>query len=1698
MNRIAILVLGIGLAASALEKTAFVPGTEYVYDYQGQAATGLPDSSKTFSGLKIQAKLRIQVKSPGEFILKADQVKVMFFNGELPTAELPVAQLPEELFTPLTGEPQQVMEQWLMKPVVFRYEQGIISDLRAASANEPSWSKNIKRGILSVLQINVNGVQRITAEDNEATQISNRMGSQADSKVYFRAMEQSVYGECEAAYHVRQLPSIFTPHGRKVMNISKVYNHKNCQNAPVYFNSLFKGLKLSENITQAELLSMGTVVNYNISGDRANFLLESAEVLGQQVFTPLNKEKGSAITFTNQALKLVHLMQIQSPIVVPASMTRWRRGLIMNIPEAASQFSSGSSINSGTPQGINRPEAIALINMIVDATGDREAKIPMVIMKLMKVLRGATLQDLQAICAQYITVPETQLNDKQRTIRTILLDVLPTIGSRASIDYIKSLLTGGKLPISDRVAQLFSTVALITKPDMTLVNTVKSICELPVVGGDVQMKRTCWLSWSALARQLVVLKEQQPSAKVDLRSLWQDIKGIWKVQKSEEDQLLALKVIGNIGLVDSIDLIDTVIHEPAMTRMIRVQAVYALRHLAQVIPTRVRTILLPMYTNPEERTELRVACCKIIIDTKPSPAILEMIAQLLLRETNLHVASFAYSHLKAISESTLPSLRKLAADIKMALRIAKPITPGAHYPKYLHLPIYNDRLRFGAALDLSYVPTQKSILPQSGVVRLNTLVLGYDINVFEAGLYTEGLQTLVEKFLGPHGSLRASKSAFDVLKPRVKRSDKESIDSIKTKLNVKPREPESPKGSVYIKLFGSELRFFTLGRDFITDIMKAGVVSIKDIETELRNGKAVNIHKTVILEDGILKVPTMLGLPLTLNLTAAAHVHVRGQVNVTVTPSLFQAKRPGQTPTEAIAGINVTPKVIVNVIATMGIHTPFIRTGALLKVLLHTAAPVSAKYVMDITNSKSQIIVDNYQQEQKVVSIVSEPVCVVKYLPNLQTQSNWVIKEQPIKNAIQPTIEDTIVLGKDTLGQAELHVKYMVPRMAGPIRSGDSNLLTVTGKKAVTITARPPTERANQIIIEMSYKNNSKPVAEKPRGSLLWSLFGEGSEETPSDLPSAPGFKPVTSQVKLTNPTEHQVLVTVKGAQDRYVKTQLLYQVNEQSLIHNWDLQLIRSAIPNYDTKPYKICVNQLLTFPRLPESFTSPIALAQAKIETQTKIMHGEECHEEKKMEIKVASTKSSEQMLIEQESIIRQWPEFAQCSKDSSSQLKYTPACVALMERLSQLRSMEFEVAYKPETIQSWLRNYLHDYLNYVLRFDYLLPQVILENREIATRAANGTLKLKIGVSHVKPWLMKPAPMSPLNTRLEEVELYSLLNVSLVTPSMARNITAQLPFPMSISARSWWPMRAMQYLFNNHLPAICRLNGNKVRTFDKVQYDIPPVACDTLVAADCSPDARFLVTIATTPNSAMKTLKIFIERQRLRIVPSGNSMRVEVNGVTKQISPEPLIIRQVPSDTSSPIILKIFLDGSFVKVHAPLSLVDVHFTGLEAIVNTSPFYFGKTCGLCGDFNGEQTNEFKTPTKSVLQKPAHMAVSYLIPGPQCDAEAIKAQYGYVTLYSPIGCSRVYKNLIIDRHINDEDKKCFSIGGVQQCVGQCSQPILSGKRLVRFHCIRADEEATRNLVAEVSTSAIPLKKLETMGVDTQVEVDRVSSCGPTF
>lgn len=79
--------------------TEFTSGNEYVYQYESQVLTGIPQVSKQYGGLKIQAKAKIDFISSSDAVLQVGIKPTTFCqdkkfnNGCLTTISLPLDHL---------------------------------------------------------------------------------------------------------------------------------------------------------------------------------------------------------------------------------------------------------------------------------------------------------------------------------------------------------------------------------------------------------------------------------------------------------------------------------------------------------------------------------------------------------------------------------------------------------------------------------------------------------------------------------------------------------------------------------------------------------------------------------------------------------------------------------------------------------------------------------------------------------------------------------------------------------------------------------------------------------------------------------------------------------------------------------------------------------------------------------------------------------------------------------------------------------------------------------------------------------------------------------------------------------------------------------------------------------------------------------------------------------------------------------------------------------------------------------------------------------------------------------------------------------------------------------------------------------------------------------------------------------------------
>jgi len=213
-----------------IEDSAFRPGREYQFFYNGQLTTGVPGASKQHSANRIQALATISIKSQNNVVLRLQNIRMGKMNRQIPN---PRKIMPFEAFEDSPIE--QHLKQKLEAPVKFSYINGMVRDVEFDSKEEP-WSANVKRGVLNLLQVNLQQQRRI--DSPEESGLTNARGSRAsageeslDKPTFFRVMEETLEGECETLYNVQQQPQ-HRSSSQQVLNVTKSINFEKCNKRP--------------------------------------------------------------------------------------------------------------------------------------------------------------------------------------------------------------------------------------------------------------------------------------------------------------------------------------------------------------------------------------------------------------------------------------------------------------------------------------------------------------------------------------------------------------------------------------------------------------------------------------------------------------------------------------------------------------------------------------------------------------------------------------------------------------------------------------------------------------------------------------------------------------------------------------------------------------------------------------------------------------------------------------------------------------------------------------------------------------------------------------------------------------------------------------------------------------------------------------------------------------------------------------------------------------------------------------------------------------------------------------------------------------------------------------------------------------------------------------------------------------------------
>jgi len=325
-----------------------------------------------------------------------------------------------------------------------------------------------------------------------------------------------------------------------------------------------------------------------------------------------------------------------------------------------------------------------------------------------------------------------------------------------------------------------------------------------------------------------------------------------------------------------------------------------------------------------------------------------------------------------------------------------------------------------------------------------------------------------------------------------------------------------------------------------------------------------------------------------------------------------------------------------------------------------------------------------------------------------------------------------------------------------------------------------------------------------------------------------------------------------------------------------------------------------------------------------------------------------------------VRKSPEFLRCKEQEQLGRPLAPVCEIVRHQAASVDEISTEL-----TIPS----YLHKYT-------------------IIRKLAGLTRSLLIGQLFETPSTYVSDVIMKINAKVSRdgnegqviIEYngikYEITNIRL--PTLLKGV-------LPISLRNPLLYLGVQKLSANQIPTSCHVGHNHITTFDKKTYDYELNDCYHMLFGGEYRTTPVLVMGKMIPGAVKelsKEIEIIVHPfMIIRMTPvSATNMKVllTMDGQEPVVTLQPGEVKRFV-DQNSLVLLEITrYEDNVYLVNAVQEGLWVLFDGQHAEISASALMKSKAYGLCGDLNGENTADLKTPQRCLMSQPKLAAYSYM------------------------------------------------------------------------------------------------------------------------
>ncbi|NWS51043.1 VIT1 protein, partial [Chunga burmeisteri] len=894
----------------------------YTFDYESILLSGLPEKGLARAGIRIKSKVEISGIGPKLCLIRIHSIEAAEYNGVWPTSSFSRSL---KLTQVLTGQ--------LSNPIKFEYSNGHVGDLMAPDSVSDD-GLNIYRGILNVVELSVKKMP-----------------------YSYSMQEAGIEGICNTTYTIQENKRANLVYVTKSKDLNSCEEKVQMVTGSAYTHPCWTCQQRNKN-------SKATATyNYKIKYTRNEAVITQADVEEIHQFAPFNEiTGGNAIVEARQKLALIDVQKHMAE--VPPKEFQNRGSL---------QYRFGSEllqlpVHLFKIKNVESQIEESLQDLVESMTEQFPSEAPAKALKLMHLFRAANEDNYESVWKQFSSRP---------AYRRCILDIIPAVASHHALRFLRQKMERQELT-NWEAAQTVLVALHSSTPTRDVMEEATLIMKKHCPRSSTVLGKVCHLSYASLCHK-------QCSSSDSCSECLQLLHGFAgeALSKSNTEEIsLALKALGNVGQPASIKHIKKFLPGYAagasdLPLKVHATAVMALKNIGMKDPKMVQGITLEIFLNDKIHPRVRMLAAVVLLETKPGLPILTTLADAVLKEPSMQVASFIYSYLRALGRSTAPDLQVMASACRMAIRVLNPKfdRSGYQFSKVFRFSMFKEFLMSGLAAKYLVLNNAGSLIPMMAMSQLRTHFLGRVADPLEVGITVEGLQEMFAKGYSPD---RDWETDYDFKK------------ILKTLSDWKAFPSDKPFVSGYLKMFGQELFFGGLDKNTMQNALQAWygpdekIPSIRKMISNLQSGVGRQWTKTLLSSEIRCIVPTCTGFPTETSFYYSSVTKVAGNVQAQITPSPKSDFRL----TELLnANIRLRSKMSLSmakeVTFVMGINTHTIQAGLEAHTKMNAHVPVNVVATVHMKEKNIKIEIPPCKDETNIITVRSKTFAVTRNIGDL-------------------------------------------------------------------------------------------------------------------------------------------------------------------------------------------------------------------------------------------------------------------------------------------------------------------------------------------------------------------------------------------------------------------------------------------------------------------------------------------------------------------------------------------------------------------------------------------------------------------------------------------------------------------------------------------------------------------------------------------